>query len=766
MSDNHPARPPQCPSLFYMAICGALIMPTVAKAQDSGVSQLAPVKVQGAAPTFQPEAVQSTKFQAPLLDTPQTINIVPSEVLKQQSAQSLQDVLSNVPGITFSSGEGGAGWGDMFTIRGFSAEQSVTVDGVRDSALTSRNDIFNMEQAEVFKGTGSIESGVASIGGSVNLVSKTPKLDNFYDFTVGLGTDRYRRTTADLNHQVGATSAFRLNAMVHENDVAGRGPTDFKRFGIAPSFSWGLGTPTRVTASYFYQKDNNTPDFGVPINRDGERMKYIGKDYWGGLSNVDVEKTETNSAMLRVEHDFNEKFSIRNQTKWSETKRFTYLTTGGRLLDVPAGSRPGDIVSPAGGTNNFWGFDGQGTEAYSSGYLAAPRLNIANSYKGTIIANQTDLNLDFNTGSVRHQMVTGLEVYEESYRKNPFSHNVPDFSGKRVIDVRNPDTHYAGPWRTDHVTNESGAKITNWALYAYDQITLNKNWEIAAGLRYDRFRVKWYDVDGSQAASQQKDGIWSGRLGVIYKPVEYGSVYASYSQASQPSVAAAASRSGGGNTEADFSPGKATTLELGTKWDLLDEKVSVTGAIFQIDRSNPSDTDELGITTQTSAKERVRGFEVGLAGQLTPKWSAYGGFTIMDSEVLEDAADPLQEGGKMKNVPNMTFNLWTNYTINPQWDAGMGAQYVGKRRFEKGNVTDGKRTGGIRHSTDVYTPAYWLFNAAVGYKVNKSLSLRLNVNNIFDQFYLARATSSSDGFQLYGVPGAGRTVILNAEARF
>lgn len=764
MPDNHPTRAPNCPSLFYMAICSALIVPTVANAQDSGVSQLAPVKVQGAGPTFQPDAVQSTKFQAPLLDTPQTINIVPSEVLKQQSAQSLQDVLSNVPGITFSSGEGGAGWGDMFTIRGFSAEQSVTVDGVRDSALTSRNDIFNMEQAEVFKGTGSIESGVASIGGSVNMVSKTPKLDNFYDFTVGLGTDRYRRTTADLNHQIGATSAFRLNAMVHENDVSGRGPTDFKRFGIAPSFSWGLGTPTRVTASYFYQKDNNTPDFGVPINRDGHRMKYIGKDYWGGLSNADVEKTETNSAMLRVEHDFNEKFSIRNQTKWSETKRFTYLTSGGRLLDVPAGSSAGAIVTTP--TNDFWGYDGQGNEVYPSGYLAAPRLNNVNSYKGTVVANQTDLNFDFNTGSVRHQMVTGLEVYEESYRKDPYSHNVPDFNGKRVIDVRSPDTHYAGPWKTHTETDESGAKITNWGLYAYDQITLNKNWEIAAGLRYDRFRVKWYEKDGSQGAKQQKDGVWSGRLGVVYKPVEYGSIYASYSQATQPSVAAAASRSGSNANQADNKPGKATTLELGTKWDLLDEKVSLTGAVFQITRSNPTDTDELGVTTQSTAKERVRGFELGLAGQITPQWSAHGGFTMMDSEVLEFAEDPLQEGGKMKNVPNMTFNLWTNYAINPQWDAGVGAQYVGKRRFYAGNTTDGERTGKIRYSADVYTPAYWLFNAAVGYKVNKNLSLRLNVNNIFDQFYLARATSSSDGFQLYGVPGAGRTVILNAEARF
>jgi catecholate siderophore receptor len=304
MSHNCPAAkrasPPLRPSLFYVALCGALATPAVAGVQDADVSQLAPVKVQGDAPGFKPEDVQSVKFQAPLLDTPQTINIVPSEVLKQQNAQSLQDVLNNVPGVTFSSGEGGAGWGDMFTVRGFSAEQSITVDGVRESALSTRNDMFNLEQVEVYKGTGSIESGVAAIGGSVNLVSKTPKLDTFYDLGVGIGTDKYRRTTADLNQQLGETSAFRLNAMYHENDVAGRGKADFDRWGIAPSFSWGLGTPTRITASYFHQKDKNTPDFGVPLDRNGKRMQYISRDYWGGIENADIEETESNSATLRV----------------------------------------------------------------------------------------------------------------------------------------------------------------------------------------------------------------------------------------------------------------------------------------------------------------------------------------------------------------------------------------------------------------------------------------------------------------------------------
>lgn len=754
-------------NLLHLAVCAALATPAMANAQSSDVSQLAPVQVQGVAPAFKPEAVQSTKFQAPLLDTPQTINIVPSEVLQQQNAQNLQEVLSNVPGITFSSGEGNAGWGDMMTIRGFSAEQSITVDGVRESALSTRTDIFNMEQAEVFKGTGSIESGVGAVGGSVNLVTKTPKLDNFYNFHAGVGTDHYRRTTADLNHQIGDTMAFRLNAMWHENDVAKRGGTDYERWGIAPSFSWGLGTDTRVTAMYMYQKDTNTPDWGVPINRSGHRMDGVSREYWGQFSNVDTERTEFSSATLRVEHDFNQKTSIRNQTRWAETKRFTLLNTGGRMLNAVGATEAGQLITPPGGSN-YWGYNSAGAEVYPTGFLAVNRLRgNANSYKGTIFANQTDLNLDFNTGSVRHQMVTGVEFYEESYRKDPRSYRVPSFiaDGQAfVIDVRDPITHYDGPFTTRSLTSEAGAKVTNWGVYAYDQITLNENWEIAAGLRYDNFRVKWYDDAGSRRPYDQSEGVWSGRLGVVYKPVENGSVYLSYSQASQPSAAAAASRSGGGGNDgvANYSPGKASTWELGTKWDLLDNKLALTAAVFQVERSNPSDTDpdNPSQVIQSSAKERVRGVELGLAGNVTSKWSVYGGWTVLNSKVLEDQEDPAQEGGKMKNVPDMTFNLWTNYAFDNQWDAGFGAQYIGKRRFTAGN------TVARGASADVNMPSFWLFNAAIGYKVNQNLALRLNVNNIFDKFYLQRGSASSDGFQLFGVPGAGRTVMLSADASF
>lgn len=746
----------------------------LAQAPQSSITELTAVRVQGEATPYKPEAVQSPKFVAPLLDTPQTVNVVPAEVLREQNVQTLQQILTNVPGITFSSGEGGAGWGDMFTIRGFSAEQSITYDGVRNSALTTRTDTFNIEQVEVFKGTGSIESGVAAVGGSVNVVEKAPQLDTFYRGTVGLGTADYRRVTADLNQQLGETSAIRLNAMAHRNDVAGRNDVNLRRWGVAPSLSFGLNTPTRVTVKLYHQKDENVPDFGVPVARGtgGERQRGISRDYWGGLAGVDTEETTTDSASLLVEHDISDRTRLRNQTRWERTQRFTYITTGGRLLNAPAGTQPGDIVNGV-NANDYWGYSRGGALTYPSGYIALPRLQgNMNSYEGRILANQTDLNLSFATGSWQHSLAAGVELYRESYRKSPYSRWVPDITGRRAIDVRNPDTNYVGPWHEVTNNDRSGSEVSNIAAYVYDSIALSQRWEVAGGLRVDRFRVKWFDAAGDQESYRQSDTVWSGRLGVVYKPVDYGSIYLSYSQASQPSAAAAASRSGGGGSAnvADYSPGRASTWELGTKWDLLQDRLAVTGALFQVEQTNPSDADPnnpLGPPIQYAGKERVRGVELGLAGNLTSRWMAYAGMTVLRSEILTDESDPTQEGGKMKNVPNATFNLWTTYAFTPQFNASLGLQYVGKRRFRAGNTVAARapiNSGPV--SADESMPAYWVTNLAFGYRVNPSLNLRLNVDNVFDKFYYAAGTSSSDGFQLYGVPGAGRTFMLTAELAY
>lgn len=760
--------PQWMPNVAVAAVSALTSLPALAQGTEE-VATLEAITAQTA--TIKQDYASSNKFSRPLLDTPQSIQVVPAEVLKEQGVQTLEEVLRNVPGITFSSGEGNAGWGDMFTIRGMQAEQAVTVDEVRDSALTSRTDTFNLENVNVYKGTGSFETGVGSFGGGVNLVSKTPRLDNFNEIGLGLGTDDYYRATFDMNRQVGESTAIRLNAMGHKNGVADRGPTEMERWGVAPSIAFGLGTSTRVTLSYFYQKDENIPDFGLPVSTlTSKPMDGVDWDFWGGYKNFDTEETKTQRATIKFEHDFSDTVRFKNMLSWGQTERFTSYASGGRLLNANGVSSPGYQTSRF-NSSDYWGYSGRGTgsfqENYPSGYFAAARLpNNTNRYEGKIISNQSTLNLDFATGSLQHSLVLGLDLYKESYRKKPYSVTVPDSTaGREVIDVRDPSEYWSGPVHVVESFDKSGAEVENIGVYAYDSIKLNERWEIAGGLRFDHYRGKWFDESGATLEQRYKDNLWSGRLGIVYKPAENGSIYLSYSQAKQPSIAAMASRSGGGSGNTEYSPGKASTWELGTKWDLFDNNLALTAAIFQTEKSNPTDIDaETLETTQYAAKDRVRGFELTATGNLTDRWSAYAGFSYLHGKIVEDESNPLQVGGRLKNVPKYTLNLWTTYAATPDLDISLGAQYVGKRQFGRGNVSTGGNFGG--QDITKQTPSYWVANAAVNYRVNKNVNVRLNVNNIFDKKYLSRVSTSSDGFQRYGVPGAGRQFILSSDIRF
>lgn len=762
-----PTLAPQWMPNVAVAVSAFAVMPAMAQNTEN-VAKLGAITAQTA--NIKQEYASTAKFTRPLVDTPQSIQVLPAEVLKEQGAQTLEEVLRNVPGITFSSGEGGAGWGDMFTIRGMQGEQGVTVDEVRESALTSRTDTFNLENVDVYKGTGSFETGVGSFGGGVNLVSKTPQLDNFNEVSLGVGTDSYRRATLDINHKLSDSIAFRLNAMGHGNGVAGRGPSEMKRWGIAPSISFGLGTPTRATLSYFYQDDKNVPDFGVPVSIvDSKRLDGVSSDFWGGYKNFDREETETQRLSLKLEHNFSDKTRLKNTLAWSEVERFTSFASGGRLLNAN-GAKGTGYQKGRFSYSDYWGYSarqkGFYKENFPSGYFAAARLpNNTKRYVGETLSNQTTLNVDFNTGSLEHNLVLGLDLYKESYRQKPFSVTVPDSSvGREVIDVRSPSQYWTGPVRVNESDNKSGAEIQNIGLYVYDSIKLSPRWEVTGGLRFDHYRGKFFDESGATLEERYKDNLWSGRLGVVYKPASNGSVYLSYSQAKQPSIAAMASRSGNGSDRTEYSAGKASTWELGTKWDLFNERMAFTAAIFQTEKSNPTDTDESLTTTQYAAKDRVRGLELTASGNITDRWSAYAGFSYLNGKIIQDDKDPLQVGGRLKNVPKYTFNLWTTYAVTPDLDISLGAQYVGKRQFTRGKLSTGGNYG--KHDITKPAPAYWVANAAVNYRVSKNVGVRLNVNNIFDKKYYARVTTSSDGFQRYAVPGAGRTFMLSTDIRF
>ncbi|KAF1010990.1 MAG: putative TonB-dependent receptor BfrD [Pseudomonas fluorescens] len=491
------------PMLGLLA-AGSIIAPawadTPVAAPAATALSLPAIKVDGeATSTYKVDRVTSAKISQPLLDAPQSITIVPQQVLKEQNAQTLQEVLRNVPGITFMSGEGNLGWGDLFSIRGFSSEQSLTVDGVRDAGQSTRTDTFNLQQAEVFKGTGSIESGVSAVGGSVNLVSKEAHLGDANKVSAGVGTDSYRRLTGDFNKQLNDTTAVRVNLMKHYNQVAERDDVDYDRWGIATSL--GLGTDTRVFIDTFYQKDDNTPDGGVPIQRGthGDRMPGVKRSNWYGDSHLYTQQTKTTSLTAKIEHDFAwNDATLRNQTRWERTDNFAVLSPARFFAANADGSKnctgtrcatlgytgTGPLITVPGSTVKAYpGYTNNGNTQY--GILRGADFGQSTRY--TILDNQTDFSFTLDTGGFSHAIVSGLEFYHETYGGLKRNAEVP--AGDLFFDMSDPNHSFASTEVTKGV-GQPRSVIDNAGVYVGDTITLNDQWQVLGSLRYDNWDAR------------------------------------------------------------------------------------------------------------------------------------------------------------------------------------------------------------------------------------------------------------------------------------
>lgn len=733
------------------------------------------VKAEREAPAYKPERLSSAKFAQPLRDTPQSVTIVPREVLTEQNAQNLQDILKNVPGISFTSGEGNLGWGDLFTIRGFSSEQSLTVDGMRDAGMSSRNDTFNIEQVEVFKGTGSIESGTSAVGGTVNLVSKEARLGNSNSVSVGVGNSKYRRVTADLNRQLDAGSALRVNVMKQKNDVPGRDVTKLDRQGLATSFATGLDGATSLVVDLFHQEDKNVPDGGLPIQRGtgGQPMANVPHSAWFGADSY-TQQTKSDSGTVKLAHEFAPGIKIRNQTRWALTDnlsvlspaRFNGANANGTTLGTSLGYTGVGGLTPVAGIPSYTDFANK-TDAY--GVLRSSDLGTSKRYK--IIANQTDFSVAFNTGAVRHELVTGLDLYRETY--GDLQRTVLAPTGTLWFDMAHPQVVHNG---VATVKGSAGlvSRISNAGVYVTDAVRFSDQWRMVASLRYDHWKADTSLKDVNTTSSS--DGAFSGRLAAMYKPVEEASLYAAYAQAAQPSALGASTNNAiyGSAAAAKYSPATSKTTELGGKWDVLRHRLALTGAIFRTEVTDSWEysPDEVSPVRALPAK-RVQGYELGVQGNVTEQWSVYGGLSRLQSRQTKGA----NSGSEAKNVPDMTFNLWTSYTPMAGLVLNYGAQYMGERRY-----SDNAYVGGLNNNssnvagpagrapTYVFdterAPSYWVHSIAARYRVNPNLALNLNVQNLTNKFYWARIGSSLDGFQLYGVPGASRTVTLSADLSF
>ncbi|CDZ94369.1 TonB-dependent receptor [Pseudomonas saudiphocaensis] len=694
--------------------------------------ELDSVTVTGEREGYKVDQASSPKYTAPLLDTPQTVTVVPQELIREQNALSLRQVLSNVSGITFAAGEGGGGLGDSINIRGFSANSNILIDGLRDTAQSSRSDAFNLESVEVVKGPSSVYSGAGTTGGSINLVSKTPRASAFRNATLGVGTDSYKRLTADINQPLEGLegAVFRLNLMGHENDMAQRDHIDFERWGIAPSLTFGMGTPTRLNLSYFRQSDKDMPDYGLPA-RDGRVLSGVDRDGFFGFRDIDTEETDVESFTIRLDHDFSDSISISNLTRYSETERLTIISAAHvNTVGVPTGS-----YRPAGP-------QGHGRD-----------------YSTELLINQTNLSWRFNTGGIAHTLVTGVEVSREDYSRDTFSSGLPSGTAWPVYDLGNPPGYWGGP-----VAKVSGQRVSTEldsnALYLFDTLELSEHWQVNAGLRYERFEGSGRTQNltaGTSERLESSDDMVSGRLGLVYKPVENGAIYLAWGNSYNPSAENLASTGSGLSADTqDLDPEENETWELGTKWELLDRRLALNAAVFRVTKTNGRiDGDVISDPVVLDGKQRVEGIELGVSGKLTDRWDVFANYTVLSSEILKAAdANVAQEGQALANTPPRSFSLWTTYDLPMGFEIGYGAQYVSERN--------------VAVSSSAKVPEYWVHSAMLGYDVSDNLNLQLNVRNLFDKEYYDRVRSNigSDARSSALVPGEGRTAILTANLSF
>ena len=672
------------------------------------------VDVSGVSP---PPPLSSPKYTEPLRNIPQTITVVPADVIEAQNATTLRDVLRNVTGISIQAGEGGVPAGDNLSIRGFSARTDFFIDGVRDVGGYTR-DTFNTEQVEVVKGPASTYAGRGSTGGVINMATKSPLETAQTNVSFGLGSSAYKRGTLDFNLPIENIdgAAFRFNAMWNDADAPGRDAVNNDRWGIAPSVAFGLNSPTRVMVDYTHLDQSNLPDYGipwvppnnVPLAAYADQAPPVDYDNFYGLTSRDYEDTRTDVTTGRVEHDFSNMANLRSVVRYGRTKRDSLITAPRFENTTTTDIRRTDWKS----------------RDQTDGILA------------------TDLTTRFPTGAIGHALVTGLELARETSEN---WNRIEEGPTPPLTDLFNPD--FSQPYTSRLVRDGAvaDAVANSVAVYAFDTVGLGSQFDVTGGLRWDRFALDYRTVSAAAAEAnlERTDDMVSWRAGIVYKPKPSGSVYASAGTSMNPSTEGLSLMA----ATVALEPEKSRSIEVGTKWDLSGGRLGLSSALFRTAKTNartpginPGDPP-----TVLQGEHVVSGVEFGANGTITNRWQLFGSYTFMDSEITQ-SNNPAELGKEFGNTPNHTVSMWTTYRLPRDVEVGGGAFYVGDRF----NGNTGARTA----------PGYWVGEAMASVRIAERLTLRFNGQNLADNRYIDRVGGG------HFIPGSGRSINLSADVGF
>ncbi|MDE2247324.1 MAG: catecholate siderophore receptor Fiu [Xanthomonadaceae bacterium] len=730
-------------------------------AQVTHAKSLPGVHVEASAsPDYRVDRVSSPKFTQPLLDTTQTVSIIGKDLIQQQGASTLAEALRNSPGVgTFYVGENGTtATGDAVYMRGFDTSSSIFVDGVRDLGAISR-DVFNIEQIEVFKGPAGTDNGRTAPTGAINLVSKQATLGQALSGAVSYGSADKKRSSIDWNRQIGDRAAFRLNLMAQDSGVPGRDRVENNRWGVAPTLALGLGTPTRIYLDYLHIRQDNIPDGGVPtIGLPGYTSPDPARPQLGTAAAVnpahfygtdaDHDRVDADMFTARIEHEISPSVLLRDTVRWGRTHE-TYLLTAFML-------RAADLLTPDLNAPASW------TVARSNPTF----LDQTN----TILTNQGNLTVDFQTGAVAHNLSGGIELTRERL-SDAGQATSPPGSLWPAANLYAPAANVTGPAYGANGSYGHGRTDTA-AAYLFDTLKFGQHWQLNAGVRVDRYTTDYTSrvacgakntpACGSLASGSAVPGLdaeiagtlFNYKLGVLYKPAPNGSIYANVAVSAQPpggSGLALSAAAGNANNPA-FAPQRARTTELGAKWDLLDEKLLLTGAIYRTEVSDDVVQDPVDLQYYQVGRKRVQGIEINAVGRLTDNWAVSAGYTLMDTRVTNGPGVTESGSGDLAYTPKNAFTAWTTWHLPVGLTIGGGARHAGD--MQRG--TDGAI------GTPAHTGAYWVVDAMADYPLGQHFSLQLNAYNLFDRRYVAAINKS--GYRY--TPGTPRSFMLTANFRF
>jgi catecholate siderophore receptor len=661
---------------------------------------------------YKTDRLQSNKYTEPLLDTPQSFVVIPRVLLDEQNVTTVDQALRNVPGITIGGGEGGGAQGSQYRIRGSAGANDTYVDGIRDTFTRFGTDAFNLEGIEVGKGGSGTYNGRGTTGGFINQVSKQARLENFYAGGVSLGTDWTRRATADVNHELGFwNGAVRLNAVVHDQDVAERDDVDANRWGIAPTVAFGIGTADRLNISLFHLQENKIYDYGQPTI--SGRRAPVDRSNSYMFKDLNTDETDSTALTAKYEHDFDDMATLRSVGRYSYNTRYAIVTPP-RNGNIPANTV----------THNPTGRD----------------------IEATLLINQTDIVTRFKSegGQVGLTLNGGLEVSRESYDTQSLS-----FAPTAPVDrLFNPNTGLAY-FPAVNLGNLTETLAHGTAGFGFGTLSFGEYLDFIGGARIDRYNTHTsVFAAGTQQTSTAKrtDVEPSWRLGVVGKPVDYGSIYFTYSTSFNPSAEEVAITTGTDTTP----PETNSTYEFGTKWEVLDRKLALTGAVFWIDKNNArSGTDPITGDTANLGKTRTKGAELGATGYLMENWQVFANYSYLNAKILESAT-AAERGKNVNNVPRHAFSIWSTYDT-PFYgiQVGAGVQFVGHRHLTNAN-------------TGLEDGAYAIFDAMVSYPVTDNIKVQLNGYNLGNTDYIASAHAGGAHY----IPGAGRSAILSTSFKF